>query len=491
MCYVLAPVVLICAGLLASPLVASGLPDRSAPPAPGPVVPFRMPPIEKLTLSNGLPVWILENHEVPVASLLVGIRSGAAADPANKPGLAAMTAALLDEGAMGKSALELDDEVTFLGASLTTAATWDASVVTIRTPVARLEQALNLLGGVVLAPEFSEAELARLKKESLTSLLLARSEPQQIATRALLQAVFGKLSRYALPLTGSGAAISSFTVSDVKKFHKEHYTSSNAILIVTGDVKSGELLPLLERVLGKWEKGSPVAPAEIPQPKASGPRKVWLIDRPGSAQSVLRIGLPGVPRATADYFQIEVMNTLLGGSFSSRLNDNLREKKGYTYGAGSRFDYRGAGGLFLAATDVDTAVTAPALTELMKELSRISTPAPQEEVNRAKNFQALGLGFDLETTTQVASQLLEIALYGLPGDFVDSYVDKTMKVSVKAVQEAAKTRIDPARLSIVAVGDLSKIEKPVRDLKLGDVKILALDDVMGPAPVIEAQSKTP
>lgn len=478
---------------LAAALAASGAlvaaepgPDRSRPPAPGPVRPLTLPAVQKLALGNGLGVKLVESHGVPVATVYLVVRSGAAADPATKEGLAAMTAAMLDEGAGGKDALALDDAVTFLGARLDTWTYWDATVVALSVPAARLEPALSLVADVVLRPDFSPKELDRLRKEELSRLLQARAEPGEIGRRALAAAVFGSTHRYGKPVAGDAASIAAFTPDALKAFHAEHYRPGNAFLVVTGDVVPATLTPLLEKTFGAsaWPAGGS-APKPLPPPAQLKGRVVWLVDKPGAAQSVIRIGRVGPDRRSVDYFPVEVMNTLLGGSFTSRLNDNLREKRGYTYGASSWFDYRLSGGFFSTGADVQTEVTGEAMTEFLKELERIRTPAAPEEVERARTYMALRLPQELETTDQLAGQLANQALQSLPDDFFATYVEKTLAVTPEALRKAAREHVDTSKMAYVVVGDLATIRKPIEALKLGPVRVLTLDEVTGPAPKLE------
>jgi zinc protease len=461
-------------------------PDRSRPPAPGPVRPLTLPEVQELALGSGLGVRLVESHGVPVATVLLVVRSGAAADPAGKEGLAAMTAAMLDEGAGGKDALALDDALTFLGARLDIWTWWDATIVALSVPSARLEPALSLVADVVLRPDFSAKELERLREEALSRLLQARAEPGAIGSRALAAAVFGSTHRYGRPVNGGAASIAAFTPDALKAFHAEHYRPGNAFLVVTGDVVPAALTPLLEKAFGAgaWPAGGR-APNPLPPPAQLTGRVVWLVDKPGAAQSVIRIGRVGPDRRSVDYFPAEVMNTLLGGSFTSRLNDNLREKRGYTYGASSWFDYRLSGGSFSAGADVQTNVTGEAMTEFLKELERIRTPAAMREVERARTYMALRLPQELETTDQLAGELANQALHSLPDDYLATYVEKTLAVTPEALRKAAREHVDPARMAYVVVGDLATIRKPIEALKLGPVRVLTLDEVMGPAPKVE------
>jgi zinc protease len=457
--------------------------DRSRPPSPEPPRALKLPPDQRLTLSNGLAVHLVEMHEAPVVEVTLTVRSGAAADPSDRSGLATFTADMLDEGAGGKDALALADAVDFLGAEVTTAATWDYSTVGLYVPVARLSDALPLMADVALRPSLPETEMERLRRRALTSILQARADPRQAATWALVQGLFGKEHRYGRPAGGDAASLSAMTVADVRAFHSRHYRPGNAALVVVGDV-TRSVLPLLEKAFGGWPRGGEHSPA-VPEPPQVKGRRIVLVDKPGAAQSVIRIGRVGPPRSTPEHHAIEVMNTLLGASFTSRLNDNLREQHGYAYGAGSGFNYRLVAGQFQASADVQTPSTAAALTEFLRELERIRTPATAEEIERARNYLALGFAEDFETTRQVATRTAEQIVFSLPEDYYVTFVPLALAVDVARARAAAAATIDPADVVIVIVGDLKVIEEPVRALGVAPIEVRTIDDVMGPPPKVE------
>ena len=468
-------------GLLLLPVSGfAQAPDRSKPPAPEPARPLQVPSAQHLTLSNGLPLLLVESHQVPVVHVRVVIRAGGTADPVAQVGLASMTADMLDEGAGGRSALALADELDFLGAELRADAGWDSSAADLHVLSAHLEPALTLLADVVERPDFPAAELERLRKDALTQLLQDRDEAGAIASRALSRAVFGERHRYGLPFGGTAATLTAFTPEALRAFHSQYYRSNNAVLIVVGDVTAASL-PLFEKAFGGWARGAASAPALTAPAQVKG-RSLVLVDRPGSAQSALRFGRVGPPRSAPDYPSLEVMNTLLGGSFTSRLNDNLREQHGYAYGAGSGFDYRRTAGLFMAAADVQTQSTAEAVSEFMKELTGIRTLAPPEDVARARNYLALSAGADFETSRQLAARYSEQWLYGLPADTFTAFVPKALAVGPEELRRVALAQVDTQNLAIVVVGDMKTVETKLRALNLGPVRKLTLDEVMGPAP---------
>lgn len=480
-----APVLAALAWLATTSVPFADAADRSKPPSPGPVRPLRLPTLEKRSLANGVPVIVATMDEVPVVDVVVAVRAGASVDPEDKPGAALLTADMLDEGASGKGALELEDALDYLGASVTTGAGWDSASARLHVPVARLGEALPLLADVMLRPDFPETDFKRLRSELLTDFLQSRDEARDIASAALARAVFGAQHRYGTPVRGTAASVQALSRNDLAALHKAHYSADQAVIVAVGAVKADSLLPLLERAFGSWAKAAgSTAPAVAPPAVLRGPSLV-LVDKPESGQSAVRFGAPGPDRQTPLYYDLEVMNTLLGGSFTSRLNDNLREQHGYAYGASSSFDFRRSGGLFVAGADVQTDKTGPALGEFMKELQRIRTPVTAEEADRARNYAALGYASEVETTRQVATKLVNQWIYRLPDDAISAYVPRALAVTVTQIEKAATASVDPSKMALVVVGDRKAIEAPLRALKHAPLTILGVDDVLGPPPKVE------
>jgi zinc protease len=467
-------------------LVAQGAPDRSKPPAIGAPPRLNLPEIQKRMLSNGLAVWLVESHEVPLVQINLLLKAGAGDDPAGKFGLASLTAAMLDEGAGSRSALELADAVDFLGASLATTASFDASAVRLNVPVARLKDALPLMADVVLRPTFAESELNRVRQERLTALLQAKDDPASVAPLAFARTVFGATHRYGTGIAGSEATLKGFTVQDLKSFHTSMYQAGNSVLLVVGDVKLDAIVPQLEMQFGSWKGASPstglgAGPARTPVPQAPqvAQGQITIVDMPGAEQSQIRIGWVGVPRSTPDYFTIEVLNTILGGSFTSRLNQNLREEHQYSYGASSRFDMRLSAGAFQAGAGVQTDKTAEALKEFFNELNGILKPVPEEELTKAKNYAALSFPSEFETSGDLSSKMEEMVIYNLPDRYFGGYIDNLQKVTAPAVQKVAGTYIQPKRFAVVVVGDRKVIEPGIRALNLGPVRVISVDEAVG------------
>jgi zinc protease len=469
--------------LLALALVAAvsaqGQADRSKPPALGSAPQLKLPAIQKRTLSNGVPVWLVEAHEVPLVQVTLLLKAGASDDPNGKFGLASLTAAMLDEGAGKRSSLEIADEIEFLGADLSTSSSFDASAVRLGVPVARLGSALAVMADVALRPTFPEAELERLRQERLTELLQARDDASTVAPMAFARQVFAPPHRYGTGPIGTMSTLKNFTTEDLKSSYSAAFLPANAALIVVGDVTDA-VVPQMEQHFGSWRTGTTATRhATIPTAPQPGQRQITIVDMPSAEQSQIRIGWVGVPRSTPDYFPLQVLNTMLGGSFTSRLNQNLREEHGYSYGASSRFDMRLSAGPFVAGAGVQTDKTADALREFFNELAAIRKPIPAEELAKAKNYLAFGFPSNFETISDFSAQLEQLVIYGLPDTYYADYVKNLQAVTGDAVMKAAATYIQPERSVVVVVGDRKVIEPGIRALNLGMVRTMSIQEALG------------
>lgn len=479
---VVAVVVAVVAAATVQP-VAAQAPDRVRPPPMLPAPALKLPAIQKLRLSNGLPVWIAELHEVPVAQVNLLIANGSAVDPVGHYGIASLAGAMLEEGAGSRTGLEIADAVDFLGASLNVTSGVDSTAVRLHVPVARLADAVPIMADVALRPTFPPDELERLRQERLTDLLQARDDPGTVAALAFARVLFGNTHRFGTATMGTPATIKGFSTTDLRVFYASIFRPDNATLLVVGDVKADLVMAILESAFGTW-KAPVVAPAAmtLPTVPARATREVFFIDQPGAPQTQIRIGTVGVARSTPDFFPIQVLNTVLGGAFSSRLNLNLREKHGYTYGASSSFDMRQTPGPFSSGAGVQTDKTAEALQEFFVELKGILEPIPDDELTRAKNFIALRYPGSFETTSDISRRLEDAIVYTLPDDYFTSYVQNIQRVTAADVQRVAKKYIQPDKLAVVVVGDRATIESKIQALKLGRVTPLSIDDLFGTSP---------
>lgn len=466
--------------LLSSPVPAQSV-DRSKPPEPGPPPRLKLAKIQHLKLSNGLPVVLMEKHELPLVEIELIIRAGAVNDPPELDGRANLTASMMEDGAGSRDALRLSDAIDFLGADISAFGSVHTSGVSLHSPLSKLDPALALFADIALRPTFPGEELDRERKERLTTLAQWHDEPPTVASVLFNSVLYGQRNPYGLPLLGSEQTLRSLNVEALKQFHDRYFHPGNGSLVVVGDVTAESLLPKLEAVFGSWKAGTSEGQT-VPAAEQPDGRSVYLADMPGAAQSEIRIGRIGVDRLTEDYFPILVMNTILGGSFTSRLNHNLREEKGYTYGAASSFDFRPFPGPFSARAAVQTDVTDKALAEFMKELNGIRQPVTGEELSRAKNYLTLRYPENFETVSQIAGQLVNLVLYRLPDDYFDKYSERIRAVTVEDVQRVAQKYIVPEKMAIVIVGDRKKIEPAVSALNLGPLHNLTVDDVLGPAP---------
>jgi predicted Zn-dependent peptidase len=462
---------------------AQQAPDRSHPPQIGPAPTLRLPDIQKKQLANGLPVWVVELHEVPVVQVNLVVFGGSANETGKRFGASSLTAAMLEQGAGSRSALEIADAVDYLGADLSASSGFDASAVRLHVPVSHLAEALPIMADVALRPTFPSDELERQRRERLTSLLQGRDDPATIAAVSFSRVLFGPEHRYGVPQFGTAETIKAFTVDDLKSFYASIFRPDNAALLVVGDITADRVLPLLETTFGSWKAGGGAKPtATLPAAQQPAARQIYLVDKPGAAQSQIRIGWIGVPRSTPDFFPLRVLNTLLGESFTSRLNMNLREKHGYTYGASSSFDMRAGAGPFYAAAGVQTDKTSESLTEFFNELNGVVKPVPADELTRAKNYIALRYPGGFETTGDISRRLEDALVYHLPDDYFTTYVQKIQAVTAADVQRVAQKYIQPGRFAVVVVGDEKTIEPKIQALNLGPIKKLTVDDVFGPKP---------
>ncbi|HYS68691.1 MAG TPA: pitrilysin family protein, partial [Gemmatimonadaceae bacterium] len=449
---------------------AQGTVDRTKPPELGPPPRVSLPPIVTRQLANGLRLMIVEQHELPLADFVLIFGSGGTADPAGKTGVANLTAAMLREGTTTRKSLDIADQTSFLGISLFPQASWESSTLSLHTPTAQLDSALALFADVALHPSFPANEFERIKKNRLTELLQLRDQGPAIANLVFPAILYGNAHPYGSPLIGTEATVTPLTTADLQSYYQANFKPNNATLIVVGDVNPNQVEQKISSLLGGWQRGD-VPQLTYGEPPKSSATTIYLVDKPGAAQSSFRIGAVGVPRSTKDYFALTVMNTILGGSFTSRLNQNLREARGYTYGAASRFDMRRAAGPFTASAEIVSAKSDSALLEFMKELNGIRQSVPGDELSRAKRYLQLQLPGNFETTQQIAAALVPVALYGLPLDYYNNYVQNIEAVTQADVARVAQQYINPGSLAIVIVGDRKTIEQALKSTNVGPISI--------------------
>jgi zinc protease len=429
---------------------------------------FTPPPVVRRRLSNGIVVLIAESQRLPILTIRLVVRGGENLAPAASYGLAEMTAALLEEATRSRDSMKLAGEISEIGATLGSDGGVEVCSLFLSTLTKHEDKALELFSDVLLHPAFPEKDLQRLRKQRAAALLRRRDLAPVIAN-----VVFGKL------LYGSGhpygriatpESINRITRDQVRRFYEQVFLPNNAAIIVVGAVTADEITAKLQRALREWKPGS-LPDLKYPGPPPSGPMALYLVDKPAAAQSVLTVGHVGVSRLTPDYFPLLVLNGALGGQFSSRINLNLREDKGYTYGARSSFNFRQGPGPFSAGASVQTAVTKEALVELLRELKDIAgqRPLSDSELAFAKDRLKKGYPSRFETTASRASALSELAEFHLSDDYFTTYQSRIEAVTKEDTKRVARKYFDPDHMTIVIVGDRKAIEPKLKELPFAQV----------------------
>jgi predicted Zn-dependent peptidase len=397
------------------------------------------------------------------------------------PGIASFTAGMLDEGAGGRDAAALQAEAAFLGATLTTASDWDRILVSLKVPVRNLAPALDLMADVMLRPTFGAAEVRRQKDLRIANWLQLRDQPNALGTLAFNSVVFPAGHPYHNSANGDSAATASLDSTAVRAFYDRVMRPDRTTFVVVGDVTQGSITSALEKRFGAWTArgAAPHDPAISVAPLQQTSTRLYLVDKPNAAQSVVTIGWPGVDRRSPDYPALMVMNTMLGGSFTSRLNMNLRETRGYSYGASSGFAFRLVPGPFTASAAVRTNVTDSSLVEFFNELRGIRDRAPtDDELARARAYVELGLPQSLESTSQIASQIANLGVYGFTLQVLPNFASRVRAVTAADVQRVARTYLTPDRATVVVVGDLAQIRPAIEALKLGPTNVIEVRDLV-------------
>ncbi len=441
-------------------------------PKAGPTVRFALPSIEKHKLSNGLSVWFVKNPELPIMSMNLVFNSGSILDSAEKFGVASWTASMLNQGTTSRSAVDIANQLQSIGASMNAGSGWDSSTVAMQTLAKNLDKALNIYADVIQNASFPNDELESLRRRSIIGLAQRKSQPSAVANLAFSKVLYGDQS-YGRSTTES--SLKAITRDDLVSFHRTNFVPNNATLIVVGDVESKSMLAKLEGVLGKWKSAGSVT---IPSPSQTmrGKPGIYLIDKPGAAQSTISAGLVGIDRGNPDYYAVQVMNSILGGGSSGRLFKVLREEKGYTYGSYSSFSPRKGPGPFSASGDFQTGSTKESVVELMNQIEGVrgGIPVTQEELDSHKLSIINSYPQGFETPGQVAGQLSSLVTYGLSDSYFNDYIQKVSAVTLPDVTRVAKKYLDPSKMAIIIVGDRTVIEPKLKELNYS-ITILDVD----------------
>jgi zinc protease len=433
---------------------------RRRAPAPLPPHPIIIPTARETKLSNGLTVLVVEDTRLPLVSYRLALRVGTAYDPAELPGLTDMVAGLLPEGTQSKTSRQIADEVARMGASLTAGANSDYTIVAASALAKFRDKILALMADIILAPSFPENEVELAKQNTKESLRQQRAQPSFLATEMVSKVMFGNHPYSVVAPTPESLDLS--TRDHFVQFHRTNFVPNNAVLIIVGDVRFDEIVPRLETLFSQWEKGAELK-SDFPAPPERTKRTAYLIDRHGSAQSNIVIANSGITRTSPDYFSMLLMHTVLGATASSRLFMNLREEKGYTYGAYSNLDARRSAGTFRATAEVRTAVTGDSLKEFFFELNRIRTePVSEKEITDAKSYLTGVFPIRLETQEGLTDQLVQIKMLNLPGDYLQTYRDRVQAVSIDDIQRVAKKYVKPDEAALIVVGDGAMVADQIK-----------------------------
>lgn len=453
--------------------------DRSRLPATGPDRPFRFPHIARRRLANGLEVRAVTHGAVPIASMALLVPGGSAVDPGDAHGLVSLTAGLLDEGSRGQSALEVADRLARIGGDLDIDAGFDAVVIGLTTLDRFLNTGLALLHEIVAEPNLADDDFHRIRKLRLERLRQLKDHAAAMADRAFAHVVYGTHPYGHLPL-GSEAEVSTMTVDRARALHAALFTPRGATLVIVGDRPETELLDAASAALEAWQPSASAMTldraAVLGPPPALPESRLYVLSRPGAAQSELRIGCASAARSTPDYHALLLLNNILGGDFVSRLNLNLREQKGFTYGVRTGFNLRRGIGPFVMQTAVGTEVTGGAVIESMREIRDIagSRPATADEVAHAFASVSKGYPRGFETAGQIARSVAQLALHDLPDSYFEDFVPRLAQVTDHEIDAVARRYLDPEKLTTIIVGDLDKIAGSLPGLALGPHRVLML-----------------
>lgn len=452
--------------------------DRSKLPVPVIEPEGRFPKCDRFTLSNGLKVILAERHAVPVVNLSLIVDAGYASDLSSKPGTAKLAMGMLDEGTKSRTAMQISDDLDRLGAKLSIKSDLDSSSVSMSALKKNLPQSLEIFADVIENPNFPEQDFDRLQKLQLDRIRLEKTEPNNMGLRVLPRLLYGDGHPYGMPFTGSGTeeSVSELTRADVLDFYKKWFMPNNATLVVVGDTTTQEIKPELERLFADWESGEKPKKASVPT-KPAGKPVVYIIDRPGSLQSAIFAGEVGTPMSDPQEITTGILNDIVGGNFTSRLNMNLREDKHWAYGARSNLVETREDRPFYVLAPVQSDKTSEAMAEIQKELQGIAgnNPPTKEEVAKIQKDRTLKMASAWETSEAIVNSISRMVRFQLPDDYYDVYPKKVLGVSQSDVGAAAKKLIHPDHLVWVIVGDRAKIEAGIRKLGIGEVRVIDPD----------------
>ncbi len=430
--------------------------DRTVKPEPKGIVNFKLPKIETFRLENGLKIYFVHKNTLPISQFNLIVHSGSRFDPKKKNGLSQLTTMLLDEGAGNYSGLEIDNIIESLGSILSIDSTKEYTSISLLTLTENIYKSLEIFSLIAQSPNFNKADFNREKEKLLTHILQQNDNPAFLANMVFKNALFNK-TPYQFPTVGFVDSVKSITNQKVKSFYKNNFIPDNSSLVIVSGLNKNKIYSLVEKYFGNWNSVNESKVLNINFKKSE--KKIILVNKPGASQCELRIGHIAKPRKSEDFYATSVLNTILGGQFSSRINLNLREDKGFTYGAHSSFNYNSFGGYFSVSTSVKTENTGEAIKEVLFELENIKTTITNKEVKFAKSYLIRRYPALFETYSQLSSNLSLIPIFDLDENYFNNYAAIISKISHKEVQKAAADNLLTDNLTIVVVGDKKKLGK--------------------------------
>jgi zinc protease len=443
--------------------------DRTQPPAPTAVRPFEFPVVDRSSLDNGVALLHARKDGMPLVTVRAVLDAGAAAERPGEEGLAWLTTHALEGGTAQRSGEDLAWELERLGAQLEVATSWDAVHVALTTRSDRLHAALELLAGIVRTPAFPDREVERTRNEQLAEIMRRGTDPRSLADDAANRFIYAEGATYARPVLGIEDRIATFGRGDAVAFHERCFTPRGAAVVIVGAVDSDTAHSAAAAAFADWT-GEPETHPPTGVAARNDGTTVFLVDRPSAVQSELRVGHPGVPRDHPDYYALLLMNASLGGAFTSRLNLNLREKHGFTYGVRSSFAFRRAAGPFVIQTAVASDVTARAIEEIMREVHGVrENGVTDDELRTARDFLAGTLPLSMQTTEALAARIAELHTFALPADWFESFRTNLHAVSRDDVLRVAREHVRPERMAVIVVGNADALNEDVRALGIGPV----------------------
>lgn len=471
-----APVISLVIALANVVSVAQQTLDRTKAPAPGPIPVLRVPAWTKTQLPNGETLIVSERHNLPLVSFSITFLGGANQfEPANRRGVASMTASMLTEGTKTKTGDQLSEQLQLLGTNVGAGVGAEEGSIGFVSTTKNFDAVLEIMSDMMLNSTFPAEALARLRGRTLVNLKQAKDQPVVIGSQVFSRVLYGDTHPYGQRATET--SVNAITRDDVVAFQKAYFQPGRAIITVVGDVTPAKVKASVEKALGGWTKGGDKPSFDYPRLPELQPAKIYLVDKPGAEQSVVNIGLPGPSRNTPDYFALQVLNTILGGQFQSRLNANIREQKGYSYGVSSGFSYGKGPGPFRAGGSIVSAKTDAALIEFMKELKGIAgdRPITDEELKTAKESLIQGLPQRFASVTAISGAITSLVVQGLPDDYYQTYAKNVSAVTKEDLARVAKRYIDLQHLAIVIVGDRSKVEEGLKATNIAPVTMLDIE----------------